>query len=562
MASGNSILVQLDNLVAEVFADWSTSTTIIAGALVSFLVFLFVNSKDPDIHPFLLARQSTAFFVRQPGETAGYRSLETPHGFPLRAGLNVKEPGAPKWTSGRKGDLRDIWKTAVRGPVGDDGQSTGKAGKIYTVLGRKAIEHQLDQITQEMNVIGKQLQSFKAKTVAVCLTDSVEHLATIFAGAFYGFRTIIIPHNLEPNALSTLLKKSEADVLIAEAGALDLSLVAKSNDQLSHVIWVAKLGSRHMDWNDVPADVQGRLGVSVWHELVDEKQDLEGLEVPSWEPNTPTPSVTTVWQSASGERELIEYQPENLVSAVAGLIYSMPRNQRFGSSDLVLSIDSLSRSYPLCQIMSALFQNASVALNSVAGEGVDFALATVGVSPTVIISSSSTMANYHEKFMKPHSGVLSSLARWVHSRKLDAGCMPSHGLLSQVASIGPTAELSLDKLRLLCVSHRFDADPKGRLTSAQLTDLRIFTGARVVYALTGPRVAGAISQTNVFDYRRLSGPSHFGPPLSSVEVLLTGVSESNELEGQLTVSGPAVVSGKTSLPVQARITDSNTLDLC
>jgi hypothetical protein len=110
--------------------------------------------------------------------------------------------------------------------------------------------------------------------------------------------------------LSSLLHDAQADVLIAEAGALDLSFVAKNNEQLSEVIWVAKLGSRHMDWNDVPQDVQGRLSVTVWHELIDEKKDLAGLDVPSWDPTSSTPSVSTVWLSATGKGELVEYQPE------------------------------------------------------------------------------------------------------------------------------------------------------------------------------------------------------------------------------------------------------------
>jgi hypothetical protein len=179
-------------------------------------------------------------------------------------------------------------------------------------------------------------------------------------------------------------------------------------------------------------------------------------------------------------------------------------------------------------VFAALFSNASVALNSVAGGNVDFALATVGVSPTVIVASSRTISEYHAKFMKPHSGLLSSVARWFQVRSLDAGNMPSQGFFSRLATVGPTAELSLDRLRLLCVAHRVDEDPTVRLSYEQLTDLRVFTGARVVYALTGPGVAGAISQTNVFDYRRFPGPSHFGAPLSTVEVLLTGVSENTE----------------------------------
>jgi hypothetical protein len=56
-----------------------------------------------------------------------------------------------------------------------------------------------------------------------------------------------------------------------------------------------------------------------------------------------------------------------------------------------------------------------------------------------------------------------------------------------------------------------------------LSDLRIFTSARVVYALTAAKIAGAVAQTSFYDYRVVNDAgkhSHFGPPLSSVEVLL------------------------------------------
>lgn len=180
MASEPSLLVQLDAVIADILADWNIYSTLIATAIVASITFSILGSKDSDIHPFLLARQSTESPVRHPGESAAYRSLETPYGFPLRNGLNVRDPGTPKWSAGRRGDLRDIWKTAVRGATNEDGSPSGKQSKIYTVLGRKAIEHSLLSITQEINVIGHNLQSAQVKTVAICLTDSVELLATIF----------------------------------------------------------------------------------------------------------------------------------------------------------------------------------------------------------------------------------------------------------------------------------------------------------------------------------------------------------------------------------------------
>lgn len=180
MADQASILQQLDAALDGLVADWNIYTTIFAGIIAAFVVYSVITSQDPDVHPFLLARQSTGSPIRQMGESATYRSLETPHGFPLRLGLNVKDPGAPKWTAGRRGDLRDIWKAALRGSLNPDGTVAGEQGKIYTVLGKQAVEHSLSQVTQELNVIGRHLRKSEVKTVAICLTDSVELLAAIF----------------------------------------------------------------------------------------------------------------------------------------------------------------------------------------------------------------------------------------------------------------------------------------------------------------------------------------------------------------------------------------------
>lgn len=186
------VLQKLDTLVADILADWNIYTTIVAGVVAAFAIYSAVSAKDPDVHPFLLARQSTPSPIRQSGESSTYRSLETPYGFPLRSGLNVKDPGAPKWTAGRKGDLRDIWRAAVRGALNEDGTPTKTQGKIYTVLGRQAFEHSLSQVTQEINVIGHHLQNAEAKTVAICLTDSVELLAALFGIVNHIARTLYL----------------------------------------------------------------------------------------------------------------------------------------------------------------------------------------------------------------------------------------------------------------------------------------------------------------------------------------------------------------------------------
>ena len=175
---------RLDAQITELLSGWSIYTTILAIAVVTWVVYPLLTSKEPDTHPFLLARQSTASPVRQPGESAVFRSLEAPHGYPLKSGLSVKDQDAPKWSSGRDGDLRDVWRQAVRGVVTADGAETGLRGKISTVLGtEQVVEHDLDCLSKEINAIGQFVREHSGKRVAICLPNSVELLSSIFGNA-------------------------------------------------------------------------------------------------------------------------------------------------------------------------------------------------------------------------------------------------------------------------------------------------------------------------------------------------------------------------------------------
>ena len=176
-----SILQQLDSQLDTLFADWNIYTTLICLLLGAYLIYPLFLYTEPDTHPMLLARQSSNSYVRQPGESAIYRSLETPHGYPLKSGLNVKDPGAPKWTAGRDGDLKDIWAQVLKGPVDPEGNSTGAPGKIVAVLGQEeVIEHQALEITKDINSLGQYLRSHEAHRVAVYLPNSVAFIVSFF----------------------------------------------------------------------------------------------------------------------------------------------------------------------------------------------------------------------------------------------------------------------------------------------------------------------------------------------------------------------------------------------
>lgn len=144
----DNVMLQMDEGVSGFFGKWNTYTTALVTLLVVIVSYRIASSQDPDTHPMLLARQAQGSPVRQKGESPVYRSHSSPHGMPLNSGLNVKDPGASKWSRGRDGDLRDIWRKAATGGSGEDGQRTIGKGRLLTVLGREnVIEHQLGEST-------------------------------------------------------------------------------------------------------------------------------------------------------------------------------------------------------------------------------------------------------------------------------------------------------------------------------------------------------------------------------------------------------------------------------
>lgn len=177
----NALIEQLDAKVEEILSGWNISTTVLAIALLLVFAYPLFTWLEPDTHPLLLARQASASPVRQPGESAVYRSLESPHGYPLKTGLNVKEPGAPKWSSGKDGDLRDIWRQVVRGVDSGEGLSKGHRGRILTVFGKEeVVDHDIEELSCQINIIGNHIQQQQAARVAIYLPNSIELLLAIF----------------------------------------------------------------------------------------------------------------------------------------------------------------------------------------------------------------------------------------------------------------------------------------------------------------------------------------------------------------------------------------------
>lgn len=560
------LIEQLDAALSNLLSGWNVYSSVLLVGIVGFVGFVMLDTQDADTHPLLLARQAQAAYIRQPGESPAFRSPETPHGYPLRTGLMVKPPGTPMYSAGRDGDLRDIWRRVTGEiPLEKNASSSGTA-KILTVFGKEELtDHSISDVTKEIVIIGKHLKEHGATRVAVYLPNSLEFLAALFAGAFYGFTPVLIPFNQPHKTLVELLNQTKVDSLIAEAGSLPLADVGKSVPSLRQVIWTVEKTSRHMDWNEVPEGIGGKIDVSVWHQLIqDHKNSTPTL--PATEGTAP--GVVFLWQEAVGKpAEVVEFTQQNLVAAIGSLISALPGPHRFNASDSFLPVDCFTNSYCLCLTLAALFSHSTVIINSVAGPGVDLALATRLVAPTVVVVSAETAAKLHSNTTATVTGTLAKMAHSLETQMLTAGRLPTDTLLTRLnAPRRATVGTSPGKLRLLFISERAGLNTPP-LSSVDLSDLRIYTKSRIVYALTAAKVAGAVAQTNIYDYRRettnTNKHSHFGVPLSCLEIKLkdNGPHKTTDERsaGEVVVTGASVAGGETALGVNGTFRDDHTL---
>jgi len=235
-------------------------------------------------------------------------------------------------------------------------------------------------------------------------------------------------------------------------------------------------------------------------------------------------------------------------------IAALPRQSRLGPSDTLIPLASLTDIFPLTVTLTALFSNCSIAFTPTSGPKALYSSAFQGIDPTILIAHPKTLSSYCESQEKT---LLSSrLGRFAHSRSmrtLESGTMPK-------------PLVSAPQMRLVYTYDRLGGRTPP-LTTSQLSNLRIFTGARTIYAFTDAHVAGAVCQTNMLDYQshglRGESSSHLGPPLSCVEFKLQesdGVQINDDKPiGKPVVSGPAVASGEVTLQKVMMMTDSNTL---
>ena len=128
---------------------------------------------------------------------------------------------------------------------------------------------------------------------------------------------------------------------------------------------------------------------------------------------------------------------------------NIPTPQKITPSDLFLPVDSLASNYTLVLTLSALYYNASLALNSVAGRDADLLQATRGVSPTIIVASPLTLVKLHANTAERLTNFVRMGIHWLQARTLTQnGLLPTATLWSRMNdSLKPSIGTKPGKLR-------------------------------------------------------------------------------------------------------------------
>ncbi|PTB42099.1 uncharacterized protein TrAFT101_008798 [Trichoderma asperellum] len=556
------LLESIDAGLTGFVGQWNGYSTALVTLLIALVTYRISSSREPDVHPLLLARQASASAVRNEGESAVYRNQAAPHSMPLNSGLDVKDPGASRWARGRNGDLRDVWRKATTG------NDQGKKGKLFTVLGSEnVIEHRLEDINRQINLIGHHIAEQGGIRVAIYLPNSIEFLITLLACSFYpNLTTVLIPFDVSNEELISMMRRSAVDTVVTTPGSFPLDDITKAYPSLRQLIWVVDEGSAHLDWNEVPEGMGGSVNVATWQEIIRDAPADSSTELPPLDLEKVPMDVVTFWQTKAGTlEEMVRFTQANLVAGISSQIHGIPVKERLTPSDLFLPAESLAGIHTLVLTLAALYQNSSVALNSVAGRSPDLILAAQGIAPTVIVASPDSLLRIHQESSAKLNTPLAKASHALSTRALtQEGVLPGSNLLSAFAA-GAKPALGTDpsKLRIVYTAERVGGFTP-YLSSQVLSDLRVFTGARVVYALTSARVAGAVTQTAYFDYRVEEGDNgHFGAPTTSIEIRLKDKgafkTTDDKIEGEIYATGPSVAGGETSLGVVGRLRHDNTL---
>ncbi|KAK9451981.1 uncharacterized protein V1518DRAFT_410057 [Limtongia smithiae] len=501
--------------------DLPPLTTFLLSCTTLVITYRLIRQKYADIHPVALYHQSSISPVRNPGESAIHRSQLTPFTYPLIVGLNIRDGHAF-----RDGDLRDVWEFSKNGQIGEFDKSTGEI-QYYAA----------DKLAFKIMAAASKFREYVpgVSKVAIYLPNSIENVLVTFANAFADITTVLVPLTSDMDELSKHIAVSEPEILVFGAGTIDFTKLKLPSSIKSLIVVATSSVEQHVDWTQVLDEkTNASISVHTWDEAT--AGELSTVDPLNHE-FTGDKAFAVTYVDTEGHIKLVEFSHKGVVSAIAAQLRVLPQSEGFSRADIFVPLDSLELMYNRIMLFAALTAGTNVVFCGTTGAGYDLtALKTI--KATIIVLSTRSLL----KLVEHKATVLQTLSTRRAYGLLAHGVLPKGvlGLLPQLRlvyahddqppSVPLEGKLAADKESSIAMPS---------LTSADLTEVRALLGSRIIYALTCPLVAGAVCQTNIFDYRNLGHVRMFGPVLPSLEAVVKDCGElkADKKQGHLFVSG-------------------------
>jgi hypothetical protein len=219
--------------------------------------------------------------------------------------------------------------------------------------------------------------------------------------------------------------------------------------------------------------------------------------------------------------------------------------------------------YTRIHTYTALSSGSTVVLNSIGGKHADVEKACKVAKPSVIVVSPESLVEMHRATRGHMMEMWHGLIHYFQTRTLKVdGRIPQGNFLTKINDyIRPEVG---SNLRLVFVAESGGDESSQALNSLDLSDLRVFFKSKVVYGLKHHKVAGPVTQCNIYDYRvqtplllpnRNRGIprycAQFGSVTPGLEIKLRDVEgytadDPEGPKGEVLVSGAPVAGERTS----------------
>ena len=243
----------------------------------------------------------------------------------------------------------------------------------------------------------------------------------------------------------------------------------------------------------------------------------------------------------------------------------LPKKEQYNPEDVFISVDTLSDLYARIHTYVALAAGSTIALNSIAGRKADIEKVVHNVNPSIIVVSPESIFHTHRATQGYMMEIWHGMIHFFQTRTLlQSGQIPKGNFWTRLNDyVRPEVG---DKLRLVFVAEAGGNPASQPVNSLDLADMKIFFKSKVVYGLKHHKVAGPVTQYNVYDYR-VQAPkqlpsrnkkiprycAHFGAVTPGLEIKLKDIERytADDKEGPrglVFVAGPTVAGGQeTSL---------------